>query len=72
MAFLMGREGLNAFFYTPMFLGATLMGGTVAYFFLKTLSKAGLLAKFQMSLGEKAYDRKHTKSSKNDGASEAR
>ena len=72
MAFLMGREGLNAFFYTPMFLGATLMGGTVAYFFLKTLSKAGLLAKFQMSLGEKVYDRKHTKSSKNDGASEAR
>ena len=48
------------------------MGGTVAYFFLKTLSKAGLLAKFQMSLGEKVYDRKHTKSSKNDGASEAR
>ena len=72
MAFLLGREGLNAFFYTPMFLGATLMGGTVAYFFLKTLSKAGLLAKFQMSLGEKVYDRKHTKSSKNDGASEAR
>ena len=72
MAFLMGREGLNAFFYTPMFLGATLMGGTVAYFFLKTLSKAGLLAKFQMSLGEKVYDRKHTKSSKNDGTSEAR
>lgn len=38
MAFLMGREGLTAFFYTPMFIGATLMGGTVAYIFLKALS----------------------------------
>ena len=26
MAFLMGRSGLNAFFYTPMFLAATCMG----------------------------------------------
>ena len=29
MAFLMGRSGLNAFFYTPMFLAATCMGGTL-------------------------------------------
>ena len=66
MAFLMGREGLNALFYTPMFLGATLMGGTVAYFFLKALSQAGLLAKFQLSLGEKIYDKRHTKTAKAD------
>ena len=59
MAFLMGRDGLTAFYYTPMFLGATLMGGTVAYFFLKALSRAGLLVKFQQSLGGPVYDRKH-------------
>ena len=45
MAFLMGRSGLNAFFYTPMFLAATCMGGTIAYFFLKALSHAGMLAR---------------------------
>lgn len=59
MAFLMGRDGLNAFFYTPMFLGATVMGGTAAYLFLKALSGSGLLAKFQLSLGAKVYDKRH-------------
>lgn len=57
MALLMGRSGLTVFFYVPMFLTATAMGGTVAYIFLKALSKAGLLAKFQRSLGAKVYDR---------------
>ena len=33
MAFLMGRGGLTAFYYTPMFLAATTMGGCVAYIF---------------------------------------
>ncbi|MEG0615878.1 MAG: energy coupling factor transporter S component ThiW, partial [Oscillospiraceae bacterium] len=57
MAFLMGRSGLTLLYYTPMFIGATLMGGTVAYIFLKALSHNGLLAKFQLSLGAKVYDR---------------
>lgn len=61
MAGLMGRTGLTAFYYTPMFLGATIMGGTVAYFFLKTLSQSGLLQKFQLSLGAKVYDKGHHK-----------
>ena len=64
MAFLMGREGLNALFYTPMFLGATIMGGTAAYVFLKALSGAGLLVKFQLSLGAKVYDRKNVTAAK--------
>ena len=34
MAFLMGRSGLNAFFYTPMFLQQPAWR-TIAYFFLK-------------------------------------
>ena len=62
MAFIMGRDGLNAFFYTPMFISATIMGGAVAYVFLKALSKAGMLAKFQRSLGAKVYDKTVRKS----------
>ena len=58
MAFLMGRGGLTAFYYTPMFLAATTMGGCVAYIFLKALSKAGLLVKFQAALGSKTYETK--------------
>lgn len=64
MAFIMGRGGLNAFFYTPMFIGATIMGGMAAYIFLKALSGAGLLAKFQLSLGAKVYDRKNAAAAK--------
>ena len=62
MAILMGRGGLTAFYYTPMFLAATTMGGTVAWFFLKTLSQAGVLAEFQRNLGAKVYDKKVRKS----------
>ena len=62
MAFLMGREGLNAFYYTPMFISATIMGGIAAYVFLKALSQTGMLAKFQESLGAKVYDKNHRKS----------
>lgn len=61
MAFLMGREGLNAFYYTPMFISATIMGGIAAYVFLKALSQTGMLAKFQESLGVKVYDKNRRK-----------
>ena len=57
MAFLMGRDGLNAFYYTPMFIGATLIGGTAAYFLLKQLSRMGMIAKIQRTLGAKVYDK---------------
>ena len=42
-----------------MFLAATTMGGCVAYIFLKALSKAGLLVKFQAALGSKTYETKN-------------
>ncbi len=58
MAFLMGRGGLTAFYYTPMFLAATTMGGCAAYIFLKALSRSGLLVKFQAALGAKTYETK--------------
>ena len=61
MAFLWGKEGLALFYYTPMFVSATIMGGMAAYIFLKALSRAGLLAKFQMNLGAKVYDKKHVR-----------
>lgn len=53
MALLMGRGGLNAFYYTPMFLAATTMGGTAAYFFLKALSQAGMLENFSKNWEQK-------------------
>lgn len=65
MAFLMGRDGLTAFFYTPMFLGATCIGGAAAWLLLKQLSRTGVLAKIQWSLGAKVYDKGRNK--KNSG-----
>lgn len=63
MAYLMGRSGLTLFFYTPMFIGATCIGGGIAYIFLKALSASGMLAKLQNTLGAKIYD-KPTKKAK--------
>lgn len=57
MTFLWGRGELTWFFYTPMFIGATLIGGSVAYILLKTLQKNGMLTKIQMKLGGKSYER---------------
>jgi energy coupling factor transporter S component ThiW len=50
MTFLWGKNGLSWFFYTPMFLGATLIGGTAAYILLKSLSSSGTLEKIQIRL----------------------
>ena len=59
MAFLMGRGGLSWFFYTPMFIGATLIGGAAAYVLLKTLSRNKMLLKIQLKLGGKTYEAQH-------------
>ena len=56
MAFLMGRSGLTWFFYTPLFLCGTLIGGTAAYVLLKSLSKTGHLKKIQRQLIGKSYE----------------
>lgn len=53
MKLLMGKAGITWFFYVPMFFTATLMGGSVAYIFLMTLKKNGMLEKIQESLGTK-------------------
>lgn len=57
MTYLMGREGLTWFFYTPLFLGGTCIGGSIAFFLLKRLQKLGVLSRIQKTLGGKSYDR---------------
>jgi len=57
MAFIYGKTGLTWLFYVPLFVCGTLIGGTIAYIFLTSLRKTGMLAKFQKSLGAKIYDK---------------
>lgn len=56
MTFLMGREGLSWLFYVPSFIAGTLIGGSIAYVFLKQLSKTKMLARIQKALGSAVYD----------------
>lgn len=51
MAGLMGRTGLTWFFYVPSFIMGTLIGGSIAFVFLKTLNHGPALRKIQMMLG---------------------
>lgn len=60
MTFLVGKEGLTAFYYVPMFITATIMGGFIAYIFLGSLKKTGMLTKIQDRLGCEVYERKRT------------
>lgn len=50
MAWIMGRTGLTWLFYVPSFLLGTLIGGTIAFFFLGALKKTGLLERFAWQL----------------------
>lgn len=53
MTVLWGREGLSWLFYVPSFIGGTLIGGGIAYLFLKKLAVSGTLSDFQEKLGTK-------------------
>lgn len=55
MTFLVGKEGLTAFYYVPMFITATIIGGSIAYIFLVSLNKTGMLTKIQERLGCEVY-----------------
>ncbi len=55
MALLMHRSGLTWLFYVPSFLIATLMGGSVAFIFLRQLCRNGVLPRFQAALGTQSY-----------------
>ena len=50
-----GYTDLTLFFYVPSFISGTLIGGSIAFLFLKKLSKSGLLSRFQKQLGCRVY-----------------
>ena len=55
MTYIWGRTGLTWFFYVPSFIAGTLIGGSLAFFMLKQMQKAGLVARFQEVLGSAVY-----------------
>ncbi len=55
MKFIWGKEGLGWVFYIPSFIAGTLIGGSIAYFFLRKLADNGSLAKMQEMLGSPVY-----------------
>ena len=55
MTFLWGKDGLSWLFYVPSFLCGTLIGGSIAYVFLRKFAANGMLAKIQNILGSKGY-----------------
>ncbi|MBR6401485.1 MAG: energy coupling factor transporter S component ThiW [Firmicutes bacterium] len=60
MTIFWGRTDLTWLFYVPSFISGTLIGGSIAFIFIKQLIKAGLLAKYQAALGSKVYDTPNT------------
>lgn len=55
MTFLWGKEGLSWLFYVPSFICGTLIGGSIAYVFLRKFAGNGMLAKIQALLGSRSY-----------------
>ena len=55
MTLIWGRTGLTWFFYVPSFIAGTLIGGSLAFIFLKHLQKAHMLSTFQTALGSQVY-----------------
>ena len=60
MSFIWGKSDINLFFYLPTFIPGTLIGGSIAYVFLKKLSSNGMLSYFQKKLSGFAYEDKST------------
>lgn len=56
MTLFWGKEGLSWLFYVPSFICGTLIGGSIAYVFLRKLAANGMLAKIQQRLGSLSYD----------------
>ena len=55
MTFLWGKEGLSWLFYVPSFICGTLIGGSIAYVFLRKFAANGMLARIQAMLGSQSY-----------------
>ena len=58
MTFIWGKEGLSLLFYVPSFICGTLIGGSIAYVFLRKLADNEMLAKIQNMLMAKSYQDK--------------
>ena len=58
MNFIWGKEGLSWLFYVPSFICGTLIGGSIAYVFLRKLADNGMLAQIQKELSAKSYQDK--------------
>ena len=57
MTFIVGREGLSLMFYVPSFICGTLIGGSVAFIFLKYRNKGKMLTKMQQMLGSSVQEK---------------
>lgn len=55
MNFIWGKEGLSWLFYVPSFICGTLIGGSLAFVFLRKLTDNGLLVRIQEMLGSQSY-----------------
>ena len=55
MTFLWGKEGLSWMFYVPSFICGTLIGGSIAYVFLRKFAANGLLVQIQAKLGSRIF-----------------
>ncbi len=60
MSFIWGKEGLTWLFYVPSFICGTLIGGSIAYVFLRKFADNGMLARIQNMLSSKSYQDKST------------
>ncbi len=58
MTLIWGKEGLSLLFYVPSFICGTLIGGSIAYVFLRKLADNGMLAQIQNKLASKTYQDK--------------
>lgn len=60
MNYIWGKEGLSWLFYVPSFICGTLIGGSIAYVFLRKLADNGVLTQMQIKLASKSYQDKST------------
>ena len=60
MTYIMGKEGLTWLFYVPSFVCGTLIGGSMAYVFLRRIADNGVLSKIQVLLASKCYTDKNS------------
>lgn len=55
MTIFWGKEGLTWLFYVPSFVCGTLIGGSIAYVFLRKLAANGVLEQMQTRLGSLSF-----------------